>query len=233
MTRKWFTAMAAGSLQAGFVLVPILLPMVVVWQRSVWPMQHGERFGIEKVPVLGKENHQQNILFILGTCYVVVAMVNNLLYVGVGYISLKPLPKDQEEQRAANRTKSMLWGLKSFVAWVFKFLLMFWVLVTLTVVIQFVLLLVVAMTVDPYRPIKILVLCLTVVGYAQVTIDSASEMRDRIKVSSYADHSEPAHWLNARFTRSLTDGTFLHRTCRRRSRSVTLLSTRISQRRRR
>ena len=79
---RFFTGLVVlvALVQAGFVLAPLLLPMLVVWQRGSTPNPLGSRFPIEHVWLLGNLGQMENFVFFLGFVLIVVASVNNFVY---------------------------------------------------------------------------------------------------------------------------------------------------------
>ena len=66
------------------MLVPLLFPIIMVWQRGSWQNPHKERYPIEHVAIIGRIEHTQNTIFIIGMILIILASVNNVVYVILG-----------------------------------------------------------------------------------------------------------------------------------------------------
>ena len=73
-----------GSIQGGLVLVPLLFPIIMVWQRGSRQNPHKERYPIEHVAIIGKIEHTQNTIFVIGMMLIILASVNNAVYIILG-----------------------------------------------------------------------------------------------------------------------------------------------------
>ena len=84
VTNNSLLVCVVGAVQAGLVLAPLMLPILMVWQRGSWDNPNGPRYPIEYVPIIGKLNQMQNTIFIIGLSLIVIASINNATYVILG-----------------------------------------------------------------------------------------------------------------------------------------------------
>ena len=134
---------------------------------------------------LNPKEHIQGIVFVGAAVYISLGVANNVLYTLVQYVGV--------QSTRQSRTKRRLWALKAAVSWLFRLLLLCWTLVTLWLLTQFGILLVVSITVDPYRPFMILGVLGTVVGYANIALSSATSMQQQLKQEIQTRYLEKHH----------------------------------------
>lgn len=151
-------------------------------------IKHIDKYYTESVRVLGKQSDLELFVFWSGFIFLVVGMANNILYTLAQHHGLLPQPvgtdpADTEKQCAKHdKRRKLIWALKSAASFVFKILLLLWVLLSSFWFIQFGLLLVVAIVVDPFKPFTVIAVAATIAGYAKIAISSATSMRQRVKL---------------------------------------------------
>ena len=186
VAESWATIVAAGTVQALLILTPMLVPLVSQWLRGSYPMKYKELYYSESLPVLGRQSDLEHVLFFAGVVFILVGMTNNVLYVVAQYQGLRPVAVGAEAKRKQTARKKQVWALKAAVSWLFKLLLVLWVLFSLLWLTQFGLLLIVAITVDPFRPFTVNCVLGTVIGYAKIAVSSATSLRRRLQTEIQA-----------------------------------------------
>lgn len=172
-----------GFLQAGFVLGPLVIPSIGLLIRKLYPNSGLQQlYYNENMPFMSEKSAQIQFLC-SATLYLMCAAMNNFYYTKVQVHKQKMGhgTEDEKEKLKLHLEMGRIWAKKIFWAYLFHWLLWWWMLLTTNAVIQLVLLLIVAMTVDPYRPMCLLVAVGTAVGYGQITVNAAMQLREQYK----------------------------------------------------
>ena len=217
VTQKCGLVLLVGLIQGGFVLAPVLVPMLMVWQRGWWENPDGELYPIEDFPVIGSLKHVQHSVFWLGLFTLVSGMVENVAYTVLGrqlhWHRRRQQAKKKEAAEAAQKEKAeddakkeqaddteesdgleRWWAIKGASAVVWKLCLFLCGLATLFLLVELVVIIVVAVTVDPWRPLTATAVICTIVFYIVHSISAFTKMRKKfvagVKARYLAKHKD-------------------------------------------
>ena len=164
----YHTVLFAGAAQGSFVMLPVVFPLIFIWWRSAYHNSNASRYVIEHG--LFEVETLQIVIFCLATSLIICAMVENALYLVLGLTMPKPEPPtpdddddDDDDDEVSGSIKKdsacvkRLWAIKGASAYLWKLFLLIHMIISLGFLVLFVVVIVVAITVDPFRPLAVLV----------------------------------------------------------------------------
>ena len=198
VAKSWLKVLGAASLKSLFIVLPLILPFIQVVLRGHYPQERGSsHYAFEQLPLIGKEEHMARALLILGFSHFVIGYLNIVLYVVVGWrahrlalkMSLRPDaaagPSPSDVDANYEPLSYTIFKLKLFAAWLHRLCCFVLLLVNAWFAMQFLLLTVIAVTVDPYTPFTYLTAIVTLFAYITITMqkfdDSEQLVGDRLK----------------------------------------------------
>ena len=172
----YHTVFFAGAAQGSFVMLPVVFPLIFIWWRSAYQNPNASRYVIEHG--LFELETLQIVIFCLATSLIICAMVENALYLVLGLTMPKPEPPTPDDDddddddddgggggggevsgsiKKDSACVKRLWAIKGASAYLWKLFLLIHMIISLGFLVLFVVVIVVAITVDPFRPLAVLV----------------------------------------------------------------------------
>lgn len=167
--------LASAALQGAVAVAPLLLPCVMAWLRGNEPAEVSGIYATDNVPPIGSTSDYQNAVFLLAALLLGLAMVENLLYTVTHRELLRP--KDHKQQCVM----SCLFALSAFVNQSFKAIYVVAMFITLAQLVQALILIIMALTVDPCRTIAALLSAMALFFYIKNSVSSFRKVRNALR----------------------------------------------------
>lgn len=175
------TALLAGLLQGSMVLPPVLGSIIFQWLRNAASSRAQHLYFLESLPIWN-ESHSQTLTFVVGAVYLVASALDNLAYSWVWYASVeRPGSSGVVNSCKPVSWRQLRWAFKAATSWLQKTMLVVQMIMTTFLLVSFVLCLLVALVLDPYKPLASLLALATLIFVVSTFLSTALATRRKLR----------------------------------------------------